>query len=376
MGSVTRATQLADAYSHWFDSPTKASNFARLVSGSLAEQTWRGYLLSFQQFESFCSAAGRCALPADPVTVANYVEDRWHNPNLGDVGHHLAAIRRYHVDLGYANPCAHPFVKAAASGFRRLKRLNRANEPGPGPLCRTHLRMDDVHDILVRGFHSSDPSIVLSCAAIVFAVLALTRASTLVHVLLGDVQLGDNHLLITLRFLKARDVLKPPHSFTIPDVPVGVTAPPSPAPRLITPNALIRRAIRVRLRQGAKPSDPLFFSSEDFPRFSPSSPSQHVSTHLLRALHAIDAPPAPVGSCFAPHSARHCARYALSCGATETDVMQLGAWASLLSMERYVKDTPPSCPSAYLFFGHLLRGAARAHALAHPVTARISPHEH
>jgi len=114
-----------------------AQDYAR---ANRASNTLRAYRAAWRAFAAWCEAEGRLALPADPLTVADYLAfaAQQHKPSTLAV--HVAAIRAAHKAAGHPDPTADERVKATLAGIRRVH--------GQPPAQREPLTLDDLRALV------------------------------------------------------------------------------------------------------------------------------------------------------------------------------------------------------------------------------------
>ena len=130
-----------------------AQDYAR---ANRAPNTYRAYRAAWRRFAEWCEAEGRSALPADPLTVADYLafaaqaqkdsqerkdkERKDEARKVSTLGVHLAAIRAAHKAAGHPDPTADERVAATMRGIRRIH--------GQPPTQREPLTLDDLRAML------------------------------------------------------------------------------------------------------------------------------------------------------------------------------------------------------------------------------------
>ena len=114
-----------------------AQDYAR---ANRAPNTYRAYRAAWRSFAAWCEAEGRSALPADSLTVADYLAfaAQAHKPSTLAV--HVAAIRAAHKAAGQPDPTADERVAATMRGIRRVH--------GQPPAQREPLTLDDLRAML------------------------------------------------------------------------------------------------------------------------------------------------------------------------------------------------------------------------------------
>jgi integrase len=108
----------------------------RYMRASRAENTWRAYAEQWQRFEAWCRPRTIAALPAEPVTVAQYLA---HSAQKGaavaSINVMIAAIAFRHRAAGLVFDRADPVLAAVVDGIRRQHvRPQRQAEPLTGQL--------------------------------------------------------------------------------------------------------------------------------------------------------------------------------------------------------------------------------------------------
>ncbi len=129
------------------DAPVEES-FAEDVAGAqdfsekaLSERTRKAYRRAWSDFTSYCEGIGKDPLPARPVTVAAYINNRARARPTGrgapearsgeglaasTLEQRLAAIKYYHESEGLASPTDHPQVTRVMQGIRNDSRRQEA----------------------------------------------------------------------------------------------------------------------------------------------------------------------------------------------------------------------------------------------------------
>ena len=74
-----------------------AADYARATR---AQNTMRAYRAAWRAFAAWCEAEGRAALPADPLTVADYLAFAVQQHKASTLAVHVAAIRAAHRAAG------------------------------------------------------------------------------------------------------------------------------------------------------------------------------------------------------------------------------------------------------------------------------------
>jgi site-specific recombinase XerD len=108
----------------------------RYMRASRAENTWRAYADQWQRFEDWCRPRIIAALPAEPVTVAQYLADSARaGAAVASINVMIAAIVFRHRAAGLVFDRADPVLAAVVDGIRRQHvRPQRQAEPLTGQL--------------------------------------------------------------------------------------------------------------------------------------------------------------------------------------------------------------------------------------------------
>ena len=90
------------------------------LDNARARNTITGYRSSFQQFQTWCQAAGLVAMPATDETVALYISAQAGRLKASTIGHHLAAIEKGHKAASFSSPTKGSIlVKETLKGIKR-----------------------------------------------------------------------------------------------------------------------------------------------------------------------------------------------------------------------------------------------------------------
>jgi site-specific recombinase XerD len=114
-----------------------AADYAR---ANRAQNTMRAYRAAWRAFAAWCEAEGRPALPADPLTVADYLAFAAQAHKASTLAVHLAAIAAAHKAAGQPDPTADERVAATMRGIRRVH--------GQPPVQREPLTLDDLRALV------------------------------------------------------------------------------------------------------------------------------------------------------------------------------------------------------------------------------------
>ena len=95
----------------------------RRMQKSKAFNTIKSYASDWNDFADWCEHQEKCALPAEPETIVNYINDLADNAKANTVSRRVTAISENHIAAGYKrdNPAHSGLVRNAMSAIRREK---------------------------------------------------------------------------------------------------------------------------------------------------------------------------------------------------------------------------------------------------------------
>jgi len=148
------------------------------IDGAYAASTIRAYRSNFTKFIDYCELVGANALPAEPETIAAFVEklteDKYQSATIRQV---VASIASIHTLNNYANPTTHSEVKIA---IRRMHRkVGRFCQQAYGITKDLLEEMLEVTDESLRGLRDR--------ALLQVAYDTMCRRSELVSLMVDDV---------------------------------------------------------------------------------------------------------------------------------------------------------------------------------------------
>lgn len=99
------------------------------IEASAADNTKRGYASDFRQFAAWCESAGLSALPASPVTVADYLAHLAQSGRkVSTIERAKAAVKMAHELAGHESPTGAKIVTVAVKGIRRSLGVAKAKK--------------------------------------------------------------------------------------------------------------------------------------------------------------------------------------------------------------------------------------------------------
>jgi site-specific recombinase XerD len=93
----------------------------RRLAGAYSENTIRAYRTDFREFEAWCNQSKHAALPAEPSTVAMYIEDLADRKAAASIQRAVAAIARIHRLMEQPNPTSADIVVLASRRMLRAR---------------------------------------------------------------------------------------------------------------------------------------------------------------------------------------------------------------------------------------------------------------
>jgi integrase len=175
------------------DSPTPVEDLlarARAyVIYSHAKNTLDAYAADWKHFTAWCDDHKRRALPASPETILCYIVDLADRYTVATIDRRLSSIGYYHKRARHALPTKDPEVERTMRGIRRAKGIA---PNGKSPILTPLLRQ------MVEALPDDLPGL-RDKALLLLGFAGAFRRSELVGLQVGDVQIGDAGLIITLR---------------------------------------------------------------------------------------------------------------------------------------------------------------------------------
>jgi len=112
------------------------------TSEAFAKTTQRAYRTDWTHFADWCDTQDRVDLPAEPATVAAYVDALAATHKASTIERRLVSISKAHRARGLDTPTADPLVKLASRAVRR--RIGTAQE-GKAPLLTNDVKAMVAH---------------------------------------------------------------------------------------------------------------------------------------------------------------------------------------------------------------------------------------
>jgi len=162
----------------------------RLAASVRSPRTIATYSSAWKDFESWAAKNSRNSLPANPDAVAVYITELLNRPcRITTAAHRLTAIGDRHRRAGYPDPCT-PEVRAVVDGAQRLR--------GEQPCGKEPLSVEQLGAI-VRATKDKSPLGLRNRAILLFGFATALRRSTLVALLLTDLEFSDQGVEVKIR---------------------------------------------------------------------------------------------------------------------------------------------------------------------------------
>jgi integrase len=161
------------------------------VRASKAGNTQRAYAVAWQDFSAWCLEQGREPLPAAPETIGEYLSDQASTHKIATLRLRLAAIRERHRTAGFRIDASHPAIRDLLTG---IARVNGSAPRKVGALTVEQLRDLVRHLGMVGGLKA-----IRDQAVLLVGFAAALRRSEIVALDVGDIQIGNQGLTLTLR---------------------------------------------------------------------------------------------------------------------------------------------------------------------------------
>lgn len=161
------------------------------MANSIAESTKRVYQDDFKAFTNWCNQQSVSALPAESVTVANFIADQ---ANQGfkpsTLNRRLAAIKFFHEAQGLPSPTTHKGVSATLKGIRRTL--------GTAPEKKAAATIDTLYQLLAR-IDTKTTTGKRDKALILLGFAGAFRRSELAALQVNDIEFVSEGLRVTIR---------------------------------------------------------------------------------------------------------------------------------------------------------------------------------
>ncbi|MEN6413125.1 MAG: site-specific integrase [Veillonellales bacterium] len=156
---------------------------------SKAENTLRAYEADWLDYYDWCSHHNYQALPAEPETIVNYINDLADNARANTVSRRLSAISENHKAAGYQsdNPCRSGLVRNALDAIKR--------EKGTIQQGKTPLLLEDLQEIAPY-FDDSDMIGMRDKALMLTGFMGAFRRSELVKINVEDLTFSPEGVTI------------------------------------------------------------------------------------------------------------------------------------------------------------------------------------
>jgi len=158
---------------------------------SKADNTLRAYESDWLDFYDWCAHVKLQALPAEPETIVNYINDLADNAKANTVSRRLSAISENHKAASYLdnNPCRSGLVRNALDAIKREKgTMQRGKSP---------ILMEDLQN-MVAFFDTNDIAGIRDKALLLTGFMGAFRRSELVGIDIEDLTFTNEGVIILL----------------------------------------------------------------------------------------------------------------------------------------------------------------------------------
>ncbi|MCE5287441.1 MAG: site-specific integrase [Pelosinus sp.] len=154
-----------------------------------ADNTLRAYEADWLDFYDWCSHCSSQALPAQPETIVNYINDLADHAKANTVSRRLSAISENHKVAGYVdnNPCRSGLVRNALDAIKREK---GTMQRGKAPIL-----MEDLRNITAY-FDTADIAGIRDKALLLIGFMGAFRRSELVQIDIEDLTFTQEGVII------------------------------------------------------------------------------------------------------------------------------------------------------------------------------------
>ncbi|WP_094606343.1 Tyrosine recombinase XerC [Sporomusa silvacetica DSM 10669] len=156
---------------------------------SKSDNTLRAYEADWMDFYDWCTHHSLQALPAEPETIVNYINDLADHAKANTVSRRLSAISENHKAAGYVdkNPCRGGLVRNALDAIKREKgTLQRGKAP---------ILMEDLRNI-TSYFDNTDIAGIRDKALLLLGFMGAFRRSELVQIDIEDLTFTQEGVII------------------------------------------------------------------------------------------------------------------------------------------------------------------------------------
>lgn len=156
---------------------------------SKADNTLRAYEADWLDFYDWCSHRKLQALPADPETIVNYINDLADHAKANTVSRRVSAISENHIAAGFEdnNPCRGGLVRNSLDAIKR--------EKGTIQRGKTPLLLEDLQDIAPY-FDDNDITAIRDKALMLTGFMGAFRRSELVRIDVEDITFSREGVII------------------------------------------------------------------------------------------------------------------------------------------------------------------------------------
>lgn len=184
----------------WLFKPQRSIDVAKLnaqrrelIANTHAENTQKGYSADWRNFDDWCKAAGRRALPASSETLALYITDRLAQCKVTTLERRLTGIMHAHKVAGLGKPDTAE-CRAILAGAQRMRKEQ--------PEAKAALSVPDLRRIARKLEQSPTNRAIRDRAMILFGFAAALRRSEIAAANLADATFATKGAVFHLRSSK------------------------------------------------------------------------------------------------------------------------------------------------------------------------------
>ena len=187
--------------------PEHLANVKGKVKKSKTDSTVKAYTSDWADFQIWCEDKGYSYLPASPQIVAGYISVLADAPDdrkrkaLSTIDRRLAAIRFFHRNHGYSNPCDDPGVRLTRDGIHVERAEEHAKTKTPMIDQKQEIRTFHIHEI-IDGLNMTELRDVRDKAILLLGFNSGMRRSELAGIDLADITHASNGFSILKRTSK------------------------------------------------------------------------------------------------------------------------------------------------------------------------------
>lgn len=160
------------------------------VTESTSENTRKGYASDLRIFSEWCENHNLNLLPAEVLTVANFLSSQASSVSASTLNRRLAAIRFAHKAKGLPSPTDDALVASTLKGIRRTQK-RPVDKKAAATIDRIHCLLAHINTETISGQRDH--------ALLLLGFSGAFRRSELVALDLSDIEFNENGITVTIR---------------------------------------------------------------------------------------------------------------------------------------------------------------------------------